>query len=75
MSQQAPSVRSRLLVGFGLGMVALVATGLLGLRSIGAVSRAADDALVDLGDVGHSMARAQRVALEFVGLVKIVKNL
>ncbi len=70
MSQQAPSVRSRLLLGFGLGMVALVATGLLGLRSIRAVSRAADEALVGVGDVGHSMARAQRVALEFVGLAQ-----
>ena len=67
---RARTIRGRLVAGFGAALLALVASGALGLYTVGRVHRDLRAEVVEVGDVGGRLARSNDATLRFVALAQ-----
>ena len=66
----ARTIRGRLVGGFGTALLALLASGALGLYTVGTVHRDLRAEVVELGDVSNRLARSNDASLRFVALAQ-----
>jgi methyl-accepting chemotaxis protein len=64
------TIRGRLVAGFGAALVALLASGVLGIYTVSAVHRDLRDGMVQATEVGGQLARSDDATLRFVALAQ-----